>query len=176
MIESTQRFHFGEFQFDPVALELRRRWRKVEVSSRPLRVLSALCRAGGRFVTKDELLKAVWDTTHVSEASVFTAIRQLRRALGDSGAEQCMIETQRKRGYRLRPPIEDSPVGAVATAPDFVGRQGPLVELETAWRAARNGRGGIVLIAGEAGIGKTRVVEEFLRFDREALRAWCWGG
>jgi hypothetical protein len=30
-------------------------------------------------------------------------------------------------------------------------------------------------MTGEAGIGKTRVVEEFLRFDREALRAWCWG-
>jgi DNA-binding CsgD family transcriptional regulator len=42
----------------------------------------------------------------------------------------------------------------------FVGRARELEELERALAAARAGRGGAVLVTGDAGIGKTRVVSE----------------
>jgi DNA-binding SARP family transcriptional activator len=42
----------------------------------------------------------------------------------------------------------------------LIGREQNVAELVKAWQAARNGSGGAVLLAGEGGIGKTRLVEE----------------
>jgi DNA-binding CsgD family transcriptional regulator len=50
----------------------------------------------------------------------------------------------------------------------LVGRAGELGELEGALAAARAGRGAAVLVAGEAGIGKTRLAAEVARRAREA--------
>ena len=50
----------------------------------------------------------------------------------------------------------------------LVGREENFAELVGAWRAARSGCGGAVLLEGEGGIGKTRLVEEL---QGAALRA-----
>jgi DNA-binding CsgD family transcriptional regulator/tetratricopeptide (TPR) repeat protein len=50
----------------------------------------------------------------------------------------------------------------------FVGRQSELGELEQALAAARDGHGAAILITGEAGIGKTRLVSELATRAREA--------
>src|SRR5437763_7619770 len=47
------------------------------------------------------------------------------------------------------------------TASRFVGRIGELAELEHALRDASEGRPAVVLLGGESGIGKTRLVSEF---------------
>ena len=47
------------------------------------------------------------------------------------------------------------------TATRFVGRIGELAELELALHEASEGRPGVVLLGGESGIGKTRLVSEF---------------
>lgn len=44
----------------------------------------------------------------------------------------------------------------------FVGRADELAKLLARWQNAKDGRGGIILIHGEAGIGKTRLVHELL--------------
>jgi hypothetical protein len=48
---------------------------------------------------------------------------------------------------------------AVATSP-FVGRAREQARLMAVWRAAAAGRAQLVLVSGEAGVGKTRLVEE----------------
>jgi class 3 adenylate cyclase len=45
----------------------------------------------------------------------------------------------------------------------LVGRDAPLAELLGHWRAARAGSGRLVLLRGEAGVGKSRLVEELRR-------------
>ena len=45
----------------------------------------------------------------------------------------------------------------------FVGRQAPLDTLSAAWKGARAGEGGIAIVSGEPGIGKTRLCREHAR-------------
>jgi len=45
----------------------------------------------------------------------------------------------------------------------FVGRQREMEELQRAWEAAQAGRGQIVAVLGEAGVGKSRLLYEFKR-------------
>ena len=44
----------------------------------------------------------------------------------------------------------------------LVGRQGELQKISTLWQRAKNGRGQVALLCGEAGIGKSRVCEDWL--------------
>ncbi|MGD2146624.1 MAG: AAA family ATPase [Anaerolineae bacterium] len=66
--------------------------------------------------------------------------------------------------------LEDVPeppaplLGQVATASPLVGRQGAWGQLRNAWRIASRGRPQLVLITGEAGIGKTRLAEDLVQW------------
>jgi len=61
--------------------------------------------------------------------------------------------------------------------PAFVGRQGELGLLQQKLEAMLNSTGSTVFIAGESGVGKTRLVEEFLSYvtqhNCQCLRAQC---
>jgi hypothetical protein len=63
------------------------------------------------------------------------------------------------------------------SASPFVGRRAELARLGDAIRRAASGNGGVVLLAGEAGVGKSRVVQEAERIAREqgllALTGHC---
>jgi hypothetical protein len=57
----------------------------------------------------------------------------------------------------------------------LVGRQRELELLAAALTEAEGGRGGLVLLSGEPGIGKTRLVEELARLARERQASVVWG-
>ena len=67
------------------------------------------------------------------------------------------------------------------TGPEiFVGREREMSELTRALDGALEGRGGLVMLAGDPGIGKTRIMEELTATarDRGAIVAWgaCYEG
>jgi hypothetical protein len=63
-------------------------------------------------------------------------------------------------------------------SPTFVGRRVERSRLEGALERVAAGEASIVLVGGEAGIGKTRLLTEFLATDRDAVvlsgGAWTW--
>ena len=177
-------FAFGDFEADEALRELRREGRPIEFHATPLRLLLYLLRHRDRVIPKDELLDQVWSDAAVSEGALSTALKEIRIALGDDGSQQRAVQTLRGRGYRLIAPVEEHPAtspGRAHTArggmPDFVGRGFILDRLTAALKDARAGRGRIVLLAGEAGIGKTRTAEEFAATARSrgipVHAAWC---
>lgn len=61
----------------------------------------------------------------------------------------------------------------------LVGREKAYTRLERSWEAARAGRGWLTLVEGPAGIGKTRLVEDFIRgatarTDTIVVRGRCY--
>jgi len=75
-----------------------------------------------------------------------------------------------------RPASIESPGGGeFSPGRFFVGRARELDELRTALADATRGRGGLILLSGEPGIGKTRLAEEFGAHARAAGAVVIWG-
>ena len=112
-----RRLQFGPFEFDIVSGELYRQGERVRLQEQPRQVLSALLERPGEIVTRDELRERLWKTdTFVDfEHGLNTAIKKVRRALGDSAEAPAFIETLARRGYRFIARVE-SP-GAASAAP-----------------------------------------------------------
>jgi TolB-like protein/tetratricopeptide (TPR) repeat protein len=87
---------------DPGAFSLRRDGRLVKIERRPMELLLLLAANSGRLVTRDQIVDRLWGKQiHVEiDMGIHTAIRKLRRALGDSGG---CIETVAGKGYRFTP-------------------------------------------------------------------------
>ncbi len=109
----------------------------------------------------------------------------LYAALGDREAaaqqfERCVVALERELGVaplpetraayeaalsgrRSRPTRRSVPAWHLwpTMAAPFVGREAALEQLRRAYAHARGGRGAAMFIAGEAGIGKTRLLQEF---------------
>jgi DNA-binding winged helix-turn-helix (wHTH) protein len=81
----------------------------VQVERKVMEVLVCLARSPGRVVTKDELVREVWDGRFVSDDVVWRSVRELRRALGDETRAPRYIETIPRRGYRLLAAVAEIP-------------------------------------------------------------------
>ena len=171
--------------FDPFCLDLTNEclWdgtQAIKIRPKPFAVLQYLLARSGKLVTKEELLNAVWPATFVGEAVLKVAIRQLREALRDDPKSPRFIETAHRRGYRFIAEITESEAiparneerkssGAVfdetkrsADSPQqVVGRAEALSQMRSWLQRMLRGERQIVFVTGEAGIGKTSVVDAF---------------
>ena len=77
-------------------------------------LLMFLAASGGRVVSKNELIDAVWEGRFIAEATLTRSIADLRRALGDTERERRYIQTIAKRGYRLIAPVSGVADTAIA--------------------------------------------------------------
>ena len=171
---SSRQWRFADFCLDPDNACLWRGTQAVILTPKAFDVLHYLVTHADRLVTKDMLLDAVWPETAISDAVMRIAIGELRRALGDTAQAPRFIATVHRRGYRFlaavtvadaaaMPAVAASPPASLPPAPPplLVGRESLLQRLWEAWAQARQGHRQVVWVTGEAGMGKTTVVEAF---------------
>jgi TolB-like protein/DNA-binding winged helix-turn-helix (wHTH) protein len=106
-LDSSTIFHFGIFEADVRAGELRKNGVRIPLQEQPFQVLSVLLERQGELVTRDELRQPVWprDTFVEFDHALNTAVKKIRCALGDDANAPRYIETIPKRGYRFLAPV-----------------------------------------------------------------------
>jgi DNA-binding winged helix-turn-helix (wHTH) protein/tetratricopeptide (TPR) repeat protein len=155
---------FGSFRFDTGEQCLWREDTRIALTPKVFAVLRHLLDHPGRLVTQEELLEAVWPETYVQPEILRKYILELRKILGDDPKSPRFIETLPKRGYRFLAVLEESPLTPLpAGAPSLVGRDHELAGLEGHLRKALQRQRQIVLVTGEAGVGKSTLLDAFER-------------
>jgi DNA-binding winged helix-turn-helix (wHTH) protein len=178
--------------FPPYRLDIRNEqlWRAddlIPLRAKPFALLRFMAENPARMVLHEELRKAIWPTTYVSEGVLRVYLREVRAALEDDSESPRFIETIARRGYRFLPAVErvttagKSDAIASETQPSaatarIVGRNAELARLRSAFAKAALGARQIVFLNGEAGIGKTTIVEAFLNEAAERDEVWIGRG
>src|SRR5262245_42048788 len=170
---------FGPFRLLLTTKQLWRNGTRIEIRPMPFAVLIYLAQHPEQVVSGKELLKAVWGGTYVSHTVVRVCVREIRRALQDEVVSPRYIETVGQQGYRFIAPITATPSvsssefrvsgsqselapSSQPPIPNFVGRENELAQLH-AWAAqARQGQRRLILVSGEAGIGKSTLANQFV--------------
>ena len=164
-------------------------WRadeRLSLTPKAFEVLSYLVEHKARLVTHDEILEAIWTDTHVNPEVVKKAILEIRRILGDRPDKPAFIETLRKRGYQFIAAVTDARAGVRLESDGvsenrIVGRETALAKMEACLDRAFAGQRQLILVTGEAGIGKTKLVDLFqqraaLRRETVIIRGHCIEG
>jgi adenylate cyclase len=121
-------YRFESFMLDLERLTLHGPSGQPNLRRKSFEVLRYLLERGGRVVTKEELMKAVWPDVTVSDESLTQCIHDIRRALRDE--KQTIIKTVARRGYLIDLPISVGDVSEVrpadqsakASAPTLIDR------------------------------------------------------
>ena len=142
---------------------------RLGVERRPLCLKRAACLFDGCHGARSQL---VLDLRVVGEGVLRLYLREVRSVLGDDAESPKFIETIARRGYRfiaevkrsgdaddLAPPAQSSIETPSKVA---VGREGELARLRSAFLKASTGMRQVIFLSGEAGIGKSTVLEGFI--------------
>ncbi|MGF6647413.1 ATP-binding protein [Paraburkholderia sp. GAS82] len=140
---------------------------RIDLPPKTFAVLRHLVEHAQQLMSFYALLEAVWPDVHVQPEVLKGHVAAIRRALGDDASQPRYVETHRGQGYRFIAPVGNLAVGGESgffarRAERFVGRTPQLDALLAAHRRAEAGSRQIVFVTGEAGIGKTALVDEFL--------------
>lgn len=106
-------FRVGVWLVEPALDQISRGQETVRLEPRTMRLLVRLAETPGQVVSSRELLDTVWAGVVVGPASVYQAISQLRKLLGDTDPKPTFIATVPRKGYRLVAPVER--IASVAT-------------------------------------------------------------
>src|SRR5438094_680744 len=173
-------FVFDGYRLDEHERQLSRGTQVVPLPPKLFDLLAELVQNAGHLLPKQDLLEKVWSDVAVEEGSLARGISSLRRVLGSTADGRDYIQTVSKRGYRFIAHVRETsddeldgirsvrgiplPPSLLATAAvDFVGREAELAQMQDVWQRAKSGHHQLLLVAGEPGIGKTRLSLEFAR-------------
>ncbi|MCY7345144.1 MAG: helix-turn-helix transcriptional regulator [Pyrinomonadaceae bacterium] len=108
-----QIYSFDEFTLDLTRGCLLRGGSEIKLRPKSFEVLKYLAENGGRLITKDELIEAVWLETAVTDDSLVQCLKDIRRALGDKA--QNFIKTVPRRGYIFEKEVNENNAAFIYT-------------------------------------------------------------
>ncbi len=140
-------------------------------------LMRAYCRLGQRNAALKqyrrcrEIVQAELGTEPMAETTeLYRAILEERFAVGSGYVGESRVPAHPEKPLsRGRTPLD-----AGAASP-LVGREKELTVLQQCWQKVQSGRGRLVLLGGEAGIGKTRLVQVFAERLRWHGTRVLWG-
>jgi len=98
-------FRFGDWAVVPGENLIRQGDRTTRLEPKVMRLLLALVARHDQVCTRAELLDQLWPSPETTETSLTRALRELRRALGDSRDKGRYIETIQGVGYKASAPL-----------------------------------------------------------------------
>jgi predicted ATPase/DNA-binding winged helix-turn-helix (wHTH) protein len=202
--EHVARFYdFGPFRVDTARRALLCDRQPLALTARVFDLLVLLLRRRDRVVSRAELLEALWPDVAVEDGNLSVNISTLRKVLQHAGT--CpYIETLPRVGYRFlaevaehareadpaslgsasdsaSPPLARSgslaPTATCASARAlFVGRQREMECMAGVARRVVQGERRAIVVTGEAGMGKTALVNAFLERFEASTELWIARG
>jgi pimeloyl-ACP methyl ester carboxylesterase/DNA-binding winged helix-turn-helix (wHTH) protein len=151
---------FSGFELDRGAYQLRRNGESLPLERIPLDLLFLLIDRRGQLVTREEIFERIWGKQVFvdTDNAINTAIRKLRRALGDDPDSPKLIETVPARGYRFVATVttarQQPSTSSQELLADEVSRDAPPVryaksgDIHIAYRVYGTGPRDIVMIPG----------------------------
>src|SRR5438093_13296782 len=160
--------HFHSFRLDIVNACVWRGEHRVPLTPKAFDVLRYLVEHADRLVTQDEILGALWPETYVNPEVIKKYVLGIRKALGDRRDKPEFIETFPRRGYQFVASVSEVSAGApsdvsVRGERKMVGREAAMAQLDGYFGQALKAQRQVIFITGEAGVGKTTLVDEFHR-------------
>jgi len=192
-------YYFEDYQLDTGLFELRHGGQPCKLEPQVFTVLAYLIEHRDHVVTKDELLDHVWPEQFVSEVTLHHRLMAARKAIGDNGRAQRCIKTLHGRGYHFIAEVtaKGSSTQVVQAAPPrpfavgfttpmpftsapspewLVAREAELLQLHQSLSRAQQGERQVVFITGEAGMGKTTLVDAFVARVAPVTPGWVARG
>jgi DNA-binding winged helix-turn-helix (wHTH) protein len=192
---------FGEWTLDTQRYELTHAGVPIPLRPKVFQVLAYLLAQHERVVSKEELLAQVWPGQFVGDVGLNSYMMAVRKVLGDRRPPYQFVRTVRGHGYRFvaavttadqtapaRPVLPalvrtaTSPLGGAPPGPAdqpalVVGRAAELAQLSCWWERVQSGVRHLVFVTGEAGIGKTTLLDAWLaRLVGSAAPFWLGRG
>ena len=100
--DAPQPLCFGDLRIDPLAREVHRGERLVELTAKEFDLLAYFCRHPQQVLSREQILKGVWGYDFLGESNIIEVyVRALRLKLEAGGADR-LIQTVRGVGYVLR--------------------------------------------------------------------------
>ena len=97
---------FNQFCFDPDVNRLTHQNEEIYLRQKLIQLLSYLLAHRDRVVSKEELLREIWQHGEYRERSLAQSILELRKALGDSASAPRYIRTIPQQGYQWICPVQ----------------------------------------------------------------------
>ncbi|HSA91895.1 MAG TPA: AAA family ATPase [Terriglobales bacterium] len=183
---SSRIYEFGPFRLDIRERQLLRGADPIPLRAKVFDTLAVLVQNQGRLLSKDELMQAVWPDAVVEENNLNHNISVLRKALGEKATGQVYVETVPRIGYRFVAEVRPATAAPQtvpsfapparprlqAAPPVFLERDLELRQLHQWLDEALSGSRRVVCIAGDAGLGKTTLVDAFLEQAAEKKSPW----